>query len=370
MTRIELPHRLTAGGRLTWPAATPEAKGDDSRRLLSIVAKTSAPVMVPIVDDQGRAGALPLHLDLAGCRMRDVISIDREHDPKAVVGWGRPRVMAGEDGPMLVVEGEAVLIDEHCAAAELSMLADAGVPFEASIHWDADGARFEELAAGQAAQVNQRTITGPALLAREWSLRNVSITLLGRDSGTGSYFFSANTEGLAMSITPLPSPAPDSAAKPAPTTAATSSQVPPTPDSPPPSPAGAAGDDDEPTEIEPPTGAPGEITARPVPLPEALSLVDQFTARFGAEQGVAYLRQRLSFEQAMALDHDRLTKAVAALQTQLADTNARLAALPVGLRADLAPRFGSGEAKEQPSAASARERALQHVAKQLAARRN
>jgi hypothetical protein len=357
VSHINIPYRLRGGqlcfAKYTEPLATADATEPRVATLpIRIIAKTGEPFLVPATDDEGNLALLPMHLDLAGCQMGFVISIDREHNPMQVVGYGAPRLSVLDNEPAIVVDGQAVILDDDCPAAELATLSAAGVPFEASIVWDAASATIVELASGERTQVNGRQVVGPALVAREWQLRNVSVVLLGRDSSTETHFFSFHSERVSMSTTPNSDTHDDSQLPQEPTTAPAMLMPPPTAAAS----AGAAGEDDD--EAEEPTATESEATARSVPLPEALSLVSQFTIRFGAEQGVSYLQQRLTYEQALAIDHDRLNRELQNLRTQLNDANSRLAALPVGLRNDLAPRFGTGERHEQAFALSRREKML------------
>jgi hypothetical protein len=340
-------------------------------RTLQIIAKTTAPCFVPTVNADGSAAApIPLYFDLAGMRSAYRISIDREHCPTAIIGWGRPSLV---DGPAIAVSGEAVMLDEDSPAEEVAGFSDAGVPFQASIAWDPQASSIEELDAGKTATVNGQAVTGPALIAREWPLLNVSVVLLGDDSATGAYFLSANMEGRPLSIDPtlpaappVPAPAapPPPAAPPAAPAAPAAPPAPTAPAAPPVAPPAAPPpSSDLPAEVSPPDSPapapPGEVPTRPLPLPETLSLIEQFTGRFGAEQGIAYLKARLSFTEALERDHDRLQKELAAANKALAETNARLSQVRVGLPMDRAPTFNPADRKEAASAGvSARERAI------------
>jgi len=136
----------------------------------SMVAYTGGPMEV-------RGFWSPVVLDLAGGRgLGSNKPILRDHDPAAIVGHGRAR----RDGARLIVEG--VISGTGPAAAEVVSSSANGFPWQASI-----GARVEksvELAEGKAAAVNGQAITGPATIARKWSLKELSFVALGADENT------------------------------------------------------------------------------------------------------------------------------------------------------------------------------------------
>jgi hypothetical protein len=308
-------------------------------RPLSIVARTSEPFFVVGVDDE----PLPVHHDLSGMDAPARLSIDREHDPAQVVGWGVPELLAGagDAGPALAVSGLAVLIDDDCPAAELMAYADLGVPFDASIHWEPASASIEELAVGQSADVNGRTVDGPALIVRKWRLRNVSIVLNGADRQTGSYFLSSQLAEVFPVTVTQPT---DTAPTPTETAADPALEEPVVVED-----EAADGMDLSGVPSDLPEDSPqaklAEQPASTEALPAALSIVEQFTSRFGAERGVEYLRSRLPYRLALEADHTRLGDENARLAAQVADLQSRLSQTAVGHRT--APTFGSGESREQ-----------------------
>lgn len=122
--------------------------------------------------------------DLAGMQLhKPRLALDYMHDPNKLIGYLDEFDTAGGD---LVVRG-AILPEHSAVAAQILRLASAGVPYEASIQFDGP-LRIEEVAEGKSANVNGRTIEGPATIFRRWTLRGVAICPHGADPNTKTNF--------------------------------------------------------------------------------------------------------------------------------------------------------------------------------------
>ena len=121
--------------------------------------------------------------DMAGMRHKDRIPIDYVHNPAEVIGYLN-HFHADTDG--LDVSGALVPYKDSDRASEIIHKARAGVPYEASIYFGGDGIKVEEVAEGQAAQVNGFQFAGPGIVIREWPLRGVAVCPYGADMNTRS----------------------------------------------------------------------------------------------------------------------------------------------------------------------------------------
>lgn len=129
--------------------------------------------------------------DFAGMRHRDSIPIDYDHNSSDPIGLiGAFDVREGD----LYLGGSLESIEKGDVADKLIRRRGRGIPYQSSIFFDPETAVFEELREGFSAEVNGRTIDGPAVIVREWDLRGVAVTTHGKDIGTESKF-SASTAG-------------------------------------------------------------------------------------------------------------------------------------------------------------------------------
>jgi hypothetical protein len=122
--------------------------------------------------------------DMAGMHLhKDRLPIDYVHNPAEVIGYLN-HFRADADG--LEVSGALVPYKESDRASEIIHKARAGVPYEASINFGGPGIKVEEVAEGQAAQVNGYQFDGPGIIVREWPLRGVAVCPYGADMNTRS----------------------------------------------------------------------------------------------------------------------------------------------------------------------------------------
>ena len=159
--------------------------------------------------------------DMAGMHLhKDRLPIDYVHNPAEVIGYLN-HFSAGADG--LEVSGALVPYKDSDRASEIIHKARAGVPYEASINFGGPGIKVEEVAEGQAAQVNGYRFDGPGIIVREWPLRGVAVCPYGADMNTRSEL--AQDQSIPVTFTqsgkepPMSEPKPAEAAPPAVATA-------------------------------------------------------------------------------------------------------------------------------------------------------
>lgn len=114
-------------------------------------------------------------VDLEGLRHKASVPVLLEHSPVKMAGVCRLSVTA--DG--LIAEG-SLLSNEF--GTQIAEAADQGFPWEMSVYAQAES--YEELAAGAVLSVNGNEVTGPAVILRRCTIREVSFTAVGVDSET------------------------------------------------------------------------------------------------------------------------------------------------------------------------------------------
>ena len=114
-------------------------------------------------------------VDFEGLRHKASVPVLLEHSPVKMAGVCRLSVTA--DG--LLAEG-SLLSNEF--GTQIAEAADQGFPWEMSVYVQAES--FEELAAGAVLSVNGNEVTGPAVILRRCTIREVSFTAVGVDSET------------------------------------------------------------------------------------------------------------------------------------------------------------------------------------------
>ena len=114
-------------------------------------------------------------VDFEGLRHKASVPVLLEHSPVKMAGVCRLSVTA--DG--LIAEG-SLLSNEF--GTQIAEAADQGFPWEMSVYVQAES--YEELAAGAVLSVNGNEVTGPAVILRRCTIREVSFTAVGVDSET------------------------------------------------------------------------------------------------------------------------------------------------------------------------------------------
>jgi len=114
-------------------------------------------------------------VDFEGLRHKASVPVLLEHSPVKMAGVCRLSVTA--DG--LFADG-SLLSNEF--GTQIAEAADQGFPWEMSVYAQAES--YEELAAGAVLSVNGNEVTGPAVILRRCTIREVSFTAVGVDSET------------------------------------------------------------------------------------------------------------------------------------------------------------------------------------------
>jgi hypothetical protein len=148
-----------------------EASGDTPRKSrVSMLAYNGGPVVVP-------GYAAPVVIDLAGLTgLGRNVPILRDHDTKRVVGF----IQASKANETLSANGQ--LTGKSADRLEIEEQAADGFPWQASV--GVRPSRIEQVRAGKTALVNGRTVEGPAFVARESRLAEITITAIGADADT------------------------------------------------------------------------------------------------------------------------------------------------------------------------------------------
>jgi len=169
--RLPADLTLAAGQRIELAAAEATEDGKPKLRTFTGTAYTGAE-MVP------EGFYRPVMVDLAGLAVpRQTVPILRGHDPEQVLGHTQEIKVDGRVEISGVFSGAT-------RAAEVVELAAGGFPWQLSI-----GARIEKLIRlddGEKADVNGRQVTGPLLIARKTTLREVSFVPIGADGATSA----------------------------------------------------------------------------------------------------------------------------------------------------------------------------------------
>ena len=139
-------------------------------------------------------------VNLEGLRHKASVPVLLEHSPVKMAGVCRLSVTA--DG--LIAEG-SLLSNEF--GTQIAEAADQGFPWEMSVYAQAES--YEELAAGAVLSVNGNEVTGPAVILRRCTIREVSFTAVGADSETEAVVLSDGSplpdifkQPLELSMTP------------------------------------------------------------------------------------------------------------------------------------------------------------------------
>ena len=145
-------------------------------------------------------GGYPTVVDLAELSHKASVPVLLEHSPLKMAGVCSLSVTA--DG--LIAEG-SLLSNEF--GTQIAEAADQGFPWEMSVYAQAES--YEELAAGAVLSVNGNEVTGPAVILRRCTIREVSFTAIGVDSETEAVVLSDGSplpdifkQPLELSMTP------------------------------------------------------------------------------------------------------------------------------------------------------------------------
>lgn len=154
-----------------------EGEGATKTARVRILARTAEPI------DHWYWGRL-IH-DMSGMTAKQRIPLDWCHWWDVNVGYADEIEADEESG--VVLTGVIVSIRDDDQAAEILARGKAGVPYEASIDWTG-AQKLEVLDSGMTAECNGRTIEGPCVIVREWTLKATAICPFGADPGTETKF--------------------------------------------------------------------------------------------------------------------------------------------------------------------------------------
>jgi len=238
------------------------------------------------------------------------IPIDYCHYSDEVLGFLN-EFEAKDDG--LDVAGEIVSFKEDDRAAEVAYKAGKGVPYQASIFFEPEV--IEEVLPGAAAMVNGYELPGPALIIRKWALRGVAVCPYGYDPRTSSQFSAAGLAGGDVEVPTFKLPQ-ELAAMTVTTTPSLSN--------PPAADAGKLSED-----VRKQLGAD----------------LNRFVEKFGATNGAAWFTAGKTYEQALELHVDELTKQLGEKDKRITHLKAKLNAIP---RGEETPASFSGGGDAQP----------------------
>jgi phage major head subunit gpT-like protein len=152
-------------GKCVIEAAAPD--GDEQKQpTFSMQAYNGGPMSVGF--------KFPVTIDLAGLRSATQVVILRDHDRSKIVGRADSVTING-DG--VAVTG--TITGRSGAAGEVLEHAAGGFQWPVSV--GVHGLKMEKIAKGKSANVNGRLVDGPALIAREGTLREISFVGIGAD---------------------------------------------------------------------------------------------------------------------------------------------------------------------------------------------
>ncbi|MDY0177379.1 MAG: hypothetical protein RBT25_10875, partial [Lentisphaeria bacterium] len=164
-----------------------QISGADGLKAISGVAYSGGPIIQP----WSRA---PIYIDLAGLSIRAQVPLIYNHynSPLSRLGVVQPSI---SDGQLRISGG----IDPEADSARQIISMGQRIPWQLSI--GALPENIEEVFPDSSAQVNGREVQGPALIARQASLYEISLVAIGADAKTHLKI------SAALNI-PSPSPTP------------------------------------------------------------------------------------------------------------------------------------------------------------------
>lgn len=267
--------------------------------------------------------------DMDGMRSKSKIAFDYRHDPDEPIGYA-DTITAKND---LRLGGELLSRREDDQAARIMDLGPAGVPYEASVHFDPRTVVLEFLPEQAQTTVNGETITGPITIMREWDLLRCAICLTGVDTGTETNFSGEDTAQFDLNWKdPAPMTKTNDTGKQSGTESGDGKQAAETTTTT--TPTGSA----TPTTPESSTGQQSGTTQTSV-SPETnhsqfeakfRSELKRYTDRFGGEDGAKYFSEGLNYEQSLEKHVVKLEQVVKQALTDKAAAEEKLAKLDLG----------------------------------------
>lgn len=245
--------------------------------------------------------------DLAGMIVGPKVPFDYCHYRDEIVGFGDEFDTAGGD---LAVGGKLVTFLEGDRAAEIISKGRRGVPYQASIEFDPyNQLRIEEIGPDDQAEVNGRTVTGPCTIFRQWMLRAVAICPVSADPQTQTELAQQEAQTLTVTVNVRKGTMSDQPNNPT-DDQATAPEAPETQQA-------------QPT---------GDAQQQPAAATEQLSVdeLDRYVKEFGADNGVKWLREGKTFEQALQLQNTQLRQDLDSANQNAETAQTQLAAIDTG----------------------------------------
>ena len=267
-------------------------------KAVTLLARTGAPI------DHWYWGRI-VH-DFAGMKAKEVIALDWNHDPNELIGKA-DKLDASSGNLMAFATIESIEVGDQ--ADKIIKRSDRGVPYEASIYFNPWDMVLEYLPEGTFTEVNGAQVEGPLVIAREWTLRRIALVSSGADSGTEASFssreddaakFSLNWKGPSMATKATDAGKQTADTKPA----------------------------DEGAGKQSAESTAGDKAKTPPSIPT--TQLDKYVDKFGAVDGLEYLRGGLSYENALEKHLEKLEATKLKADEDKASAETKLAALNLG----------------------------------------
>lgn len=193
MTKPRMVNLKSAAFRLAvGPCLFAEGDAATGRHPITGLARSAQPVFDP---DWGE-----IYHDFEGMKLDgERVPLDYCHCEGEIVGFA-DSFTADEEG--LHIGGELTPFREDDRASEIiaKSRGGQGVPYQLSIDFRGDDVTAEEVPEGATSEVNGQTVSGPALIFRQWPLRGVAVCPYGKDRNTSAQFSNQDGEGLTVRI--------------------------------------------------------------------------------------------------------------------------------------------------------------------------
>lgn len=271
------------GDAFMFSASMSQPETDDEAELIkvSLTARTSEPLY------HWWWGNI-VH-DMAGFfKHKESVNLDWNHDPDNLVGFADKQVATAEEG--LQLEGKLIVLEPNDQADKIRKWRKNGMPLEASIYFDE--AELEYIPEDTFTEVNGKKFTGPGVVVRKWTIRGCAICPYGYDGKTETrlskqQFSFSISKGNSMSATAETKP--------------TETQT-----------------ETKPTELSTSdntvtTNAQQQVDNSKLSAEDFRKELNKFTTAFGAENGVKWFNEGVTFSDAQAKHIDTLNLSIKAL---------------------------------------------------------
>lgn len=269
--------------------------------------------------------------DLNGMSARDRVSLDWCHTSE-LVGYGE-NLDTSSGNLWLDVSIES--IESGDEADKIIKRSARGVPYEASIQFDAENNfELEYLPDGMSAKVNGRDFVGPLVIARSWNLRRIAVCPSGYDSGTTTNLAKHSAADAARFSVIVKGDTMPKTAKQAAAETESNAEL-------------SAADS---IEASAATDVANSTTGSESAAADFSAMLEQYCGQFGNEKGAEYLRDGLSFEDALAKSNAELRSELEASQAETAAAKSKLSQIDLGEpKAVESGLFSGAESKGGPN---------------------